>query len=289
MATMSLSDRLKSLVTERAVGYPFGTSELWVGTAVVLLVLAIGESIVREGEQTDALLPTALATVAPVAFVNRMPRLAAALCTIAIIAQQGDSNTPTLVSCVVALALVLCAAAFHLHVAYSVAFAVPFLVNAATPFNGEDAVLEASSCSLSLSRSLAFGIMLRSRGTVIKERDASVAAHAVTLREQSLLAERTRIARELHDVVAHHISAIAIQAESARFTSQGLSEDGAERFAAIGDSARDALDEMRRLLGVIRPPGRGGRPRPETRVQPTSRVDRSAPRPRRRGPVERAR
>jgi signal transduction histidine kinase len=81
-----------------------------------------------------------------------------------------------------------------------------------------------------------------------------VQAHAATLREQSLIEERTRIARELHDVVAHHISSIAIQAESARFTTPGLSELGAERFAAIGDSARAALDEMRRLLGVMRAP-----------------------------------
>ena len=101
---------------------------------------------------------------------------------------------------------------------------------------------------------LGFGMVLRSRGTVIEERDASVAAHSATLREQSLLAERTRIARELHDVVAHHISAIAIQAESARFTTPGLPELGADRFAAIGDSARAALDEMRRLLGVMRAP-----------------------------------
>ena len=101
---------------------------------------------------------------------------------------------------------------------------------------------------------LGFGLVLRSRGTLIEERDASVAAHAATLREQSLLAERTRIARELHDVVAHHISAIAIQAESARFTTPGLPELGADRFTAIGDSARSALDEMRRLLGVMRAP-----------------------------------
>jgi signal transduction histidine kinase len=104
------------------------------------------------------------------------------------------------------------------------------------------------------SAALGFGLLLRSRGTLIEERDASVAAHTATLREQSLLAERTRIARELHDVVAHHISAIAIQAESARFTVQALPEDGAERFAAIGDSARAALDEMRRVLGVMRAP-----------------------------------
>ena len=255
MAAMPLPDRIKSLVTGRAVGYPFGTPELWVGAAVVLLVLAVGESTLHDGgEKADALLPVALATIAPVAFVNRLPRLASAICVIAVVAQQSDSNTPTLVSCVVALALVLCAAAFRLHVAYSVVFALPFLVNAATPYNGDDAGARSFLVFVVAVAALGFGLLLRSHGTVIEERDASVAAHAVTLREQSLLAERTRIARELHDVVAHHISAIAVQAETARFTSPGLSEDGAERFAAIGDSARAALDEMRGLLGVMRAP-----------------------------------
>jgi signal transduction histidine kinase len=64
--------------------------------------------------------------------------------------------------------------------------------------------------------------------------------------------ERARIARELHDVVAHHISVIAVQAETARLTTPGLPDAGAERFAAIGDTARAGLTEMRRLLGVLR-------------------------------------
>ena len=64
--------------------------------------------------------------------------------------------------------------------------------------------------------------------------------------------ERARIARELHDVVAHHISVIAVQAETARLTTPGLPEAGAQRFAAIGDTARAGLTEMRRLLGVLR-------------------------------------
>jgi signal transduction histidine kinase len=64
--------------------------------------------------------------------------------------------------------------------------------------------------------------------------------------------ERARIARELHDVVAHHISMIAVQAETARLTTQGLPAQGAQRFAAIGDTARAGLTEMRRLLGVLR-------------------------------------
>src|SRR6202034_2374988 len=64
--------------------------------------------------------------------------------------------------------------------------------------------------------------------------------------------ERARIARELHDVVAHHISMIAVQAETARLTTPGLPAAGAQRFAEIGDTARAGLTEMRRLVGVLR-------------------------------------
>jgi signal transduction histidine kinase len=64
--------------------------------------------------------------------------------------------------------------------------------------------------------------------------------------------ERARIARELHDVVAHHVSMVAVQAETARLTTPGMPEEGQERLLAIGDTAREALTEMRRLLGVLR-------------------------------------
>ena len=64
--------------------------------------------------------------------------------------------------------------------------------------------------------------------------------------------ERARIARELHDVVAHHISMISVQAETARLATPGMPEEGARQLRAIGDTARTALTEMRRLLGVLR-------------------------------------
>jgi signal transduction histidine kinase len=72
------------------------------------------------------------------------------------------------------------------------------------------------------------------------------------LAEHLARGERARIARELHDVVAHHISVIAVQAETARLTTPALTDAGAQRFAAIGDTARAGLTEMRRLLGVLR-------------------------------------
>ncbi|MBA3907656.1 MAG: sensor histidine kinase, partial [Pseudonocardiales bacterium] len=83
-------------------------------------------------------------------------------------------------------------------------------------------------------------------------RDASSRAVADTLLEHAARGERARIARELHDVVAHHISLIAVQAETARLTTPGMPREGATRLLAIGDTARQALTEMRRLLGVLR-------------------------------------
>jgi signal transduction histidine kinase len=73
------------------------------------------------------------------------------------------------------------------------------------------------------------------------------------LSENFARGERARIARELHDVVAHHISMVSVQAETARLTTPGLCAAGAKRFAEIGETARTGLTEMRRLLGVLRP------------------------------------
>jgi len=66
--------------------------------------------------------------------------------------------------------------------------------------------------------------------------------------------ERTRIARELHDVVAHHVSLIAVQAEAATSLLPGRPADARRSVEIIGDTARLALTELRRLLGVLRGP-----------------------------------
>jgi signal transduction histidine kinase len=89
----------------------------------------------------------------------------------------------------------------------------------------------------------------------------------------AVLEERARIAREMHDVVAHHMSMIAVQAETAPYRLAGvpgvpgvpgvtgvpgvpgvtgLPEPVAAEFAALSGAAREALTEMRRLLGVLR-------------------------------------
>ncbi|GIF07272.1 sensor histidine kinase [Actinoplanes siamensis] len=69
---------------------------------------------------------------------------------------------------------------------------------------------------------------------------------------RAVLEERARIAREMHDVVAHHMSMIAVQAETAPYRLAGLPDEAKDELASIAGAAREALTDMRRLLGVLR-------------------------------------
>ena len=68
-------------------------------------------------------------------------------------------------------------------------------------------------------------------------------------------AERARIARELHDVVAHHVSVMVVQADGAGYALRSDPDRAAAALKAISSTGRQALTEMRRLLGVLRSAG----------------------------------
>ncbi|MGC2484925.1 MAG: sensor histidine kinase [Acidimicrobiales bacterium] len=72
---------------------------------------------------------------------------------------------------------------------------------------------------------------------------------------RAVLEERTRIAREMHDVVAHHMSLIAVQAETAPYRLRELPDSALEEFSSLSAHAREALSDMRRLLGALRNEG----------------------------------
>ncbi len=128
----------------------------------------------------------------------------------------------------------------------AVGLSLPFLVIALTR-GGRAAVFLAAAVPVAAS----LGI-LGWASRLARTRSAAGEALADTLLAHTARGERARIARELHNVVAHHISMIAVLAETGRLTTPGLPEAGARRFAEIGDTARAGLTEMRRLLGVLR-------------------------------------
>ncbi len=136
---------------------------------------------------------------------------------------------------------------FALAQPMAIGLAAPFGVLALTSHGSVAAVLLAWGAPAAA----AAGIAVRARREA-RTRTAAGEALADTLTEHTARGERARIARELHDVVAHHISMVAVQAETARLTTPGLPAAGAQRFAEIGDTARAGLTEMRRLLGVLR-------------------------------------
>ncbi|BAC69770.1 MULTISPECIES: sensor histidine kinase [Streptomyces] len=108
--------------------------------------------------------------------------------------------------------------------------------------------------------------LVRRTGEHQREHTAVQQVMAGTQWENAARGERARTVRELHDVVGHHISMIAVRAETARVATPGMPAVGADRLLGIGDTARAALTEMRRLLGVLREdtePVTGGERRPQ--------------------------
>ena len=100
------------------------------------------------------------------------------------------------------------------------------------------------------------GRRLRFRGEylrLLEERAAHLEREQSVESERAVAAERTRIAREMHDVVAHKLSLMTVQAGAARTISASDPEAASDAMAAVESAGRHALSEMRHLLGVLRP------------------------------------
>jgi signal transduction histidine kinase len=229
--------------------------------AGLLGLLAVSESITRSAltgvgtQHAVVLCLVALATTLPPAF---MPREAAAMTVV----------SASVVSIALFHTLTVPALLAQLTVLYrlgrdgpprnraqpvAACLSAAFLVLALTqpvPTGSEAGVLTVLLASLAPAAAFA-GIAGRARGEALAL-EAALQDVGGDLLEHIARGERARIARELHDVVAHHISMIAVQAETARLTTPGMPAAGARRLSAIGDTARAALTEMRRLLGVLR-------------------------------------
>ena len=202
-------------------------------------------------DPTAAVLLNVLAVV-PLLATDRFPALGAAAASFFSFVILVSPDTAVTLS---ALGAMLYAVG-HLVARRGRLWAVPilvlFLANALVPFDGGRVDLASIGPFVLLVAAVLVGESRRKEAQAVTALDATQAAMEESVREQTAMEERAAIARELHDIVAHHLSVIAVQSETARLTSPKLSADARQRFEAIAATARDALTETRRLLGVLR-------------------------------------
>src|SRR5262245_17931246 len=221
-------------------------------TLILAVTAALEASLYEQrGSLVLAILVNVLA-VLPLLASRRLPLLAAVattFCTIVLLAAPDATLTVTGLG---VLLYTIGNLVVRRGLVWGVPFLVPFLLNAMAPFEGGNTGPGSVAPLLLVAAAILIGESTRKRSEAEAELGATQEAMAESQREQTAMEERARITRELHDIVAHHLSVIAVQSETARLTSPKLSADARGRFEAIAQTARDALTETRRLLGVLR-------------------------------------
>ncbi len=109
-----------------------------------------------------------------------------------------------------------------------------------------------AASALVFTTAIVLGTALRSLRLARKDLVVQAELTAEERARRTLLEERNRIARELHDVVAHHMSVISIQAQVAPHLVEHPTEELRENLTGIRENALEALAELRRVLGVLR-------------------------------------
>ena len=235
---------------------------------LVALAVALAVTHVLEAATVDDPGPRGLAVAfavllaVPLAFAWRFP-LGALLAFDAIALVEGAlggrlfSATSSSALLVVAYVFVLALRADVRPFAFGAAVTLVALSSLARLEHAEDTVLGAAAwlALVPIGLPSVAGRVLRSRNDLnrrLHEQALQIERNRAERERAAVLAERTRIARELHDIVAHDVSVMLVQAQAARRTAITDPERARPAIAAVEDTGREALGELRRLLGVLR-------------------------------------
>ncbi|MFJ6986822.1 MULTISPECIES: sensor histidine kinase [unclassified Streptomyces] len=118
---------------------------------------------------------------------------------------------------------------------------------------------------------LAVGLAVRIRRAQLaglRERAARLEVERDQRGRLAVATERARVAREMHDIVGHNLSVMITLADAGAYATDVTPHRGKEALLLIGDTGRQALDELRRVLGLLRDTGEGGPRPPELHPQP---------------------
>lgn len=193
-----------------------------------------------------------LLALVPLVLVRRWPLFAAAAATLVAVTILRTENPPLAVASLCIALFLLAQLVIRRGLLFACPLLLPFFVISIVRIHGRHNALGSTAPLLFSLAALAVGESLRRRGLAVAALDATEEAMTESTRARTVMEERARIARELHDIVAHHLSVIAVESEAARLTSPELPSDVGDRLKSIAATAREALTDTRRLLGVLR-------------------------------------
>ncbi|WP_280245700.1 sensor histidine kinase [Nocardia abscessus] len=138
----------------------------------------------------------------------------------------------------------------------AVAWAATALLFATTmPGEGDAFASAAWGWPIALAALVLFGLLIRWLALSRRQLERQEEQNELERARRAILEEKARIARDLHDVVAHHMSLVVVQAQTAPYRVEGVGSAARAEFESIGATAREALNEIRGMLGVLRSDG----------------------------------
>ncbi len=231
---------------------------------VLLLGLTIGwtggsiaEPIVDDGVDSRLAWPLGVLQSAPLLFAARWPlaawRVSSAGMLLMVFVRHGEGFMPWPVTAILSMIVILFFAGVGADRQTTLGIGAVTIAGVLTPavlfgMPGWFGTILAGLAAVAL----AFGDAVGGRHSAVEELRRREEQHRQDLARQAVLEERARIARELHDVVAHHMSVIAMQAEAAPYRIPDLPDAARQTFGTVRDAAREALTETRRVVGLLR-------------------------------------
>jgi signal transduction histidine kinase len=193
----------------------------------------------------------ALAMTLPVLTRRRWPVQGLVVIGLAVLVRNALGDTPEVGTMPMPVMLVMgFSAALYARPSWLAVLAapLPIVIMWSADFEGQESAVDYTIGCFILLGAWAAGWAVRQRANQVREaRD-----YAPQLAQEAVAAERTRMARELHDVVAHSVSIIAVQSGAAEANIDRNPEKAKEHMETVRTSAHEALVELRRLVGLLR-------------------------------------
>ncbi|MCH1865880.1 sensor histidine kinase [Nocardioides sp. CFH 31398] len=243
-------DRLRAAVST-------SDAALAAALAVALAVLAVAETLATSDTAPGLRAAMAAATVLGLAVRTTYPGLTCVWIAVGVMAETLVVDSPDVVGVLLAVIVAAYSGFAHAPVRRALpavaVLAASALTSVALDSSGtEDDLLATLLLFFVVPCGLGWGVRARSERIRLLERERLVIEReAATAAATAAAAERQRIARELHDVVSHAVTLVAVQAEAGQAVLDTDPAAARRALTAIGAASRDALTKLHRMLGLL--------------------------------------